>query len=185
MKDFLQKVHHCTMKQCPDFVEVTAESGLGYKTYHNAMKVLHTFTIWSDGRIGISGQCKVRENRAFLPRFGIRIFLPSSYQKVCYYGYGPMESYVDKHQAAYKGMFESQVAEMHEDYIKPQENGSHFGCDTVAISDDTLTIRTVSPKTFSFNVSEYTAEELGRAQHNYELNKSGYTVLSLDYKMSG
>ena len=96
-----------------------------------------------------------------------------------------MESYIDKHQAAYVDVFEDNVENMHEDYIRPQENGSHFGCEYVKISDGITQIDTSSEQLFSFQVSPYTAEELARANHNYELRESGYTVLSLDYKMSG
>lgn len=41
----------------------------------------------------------------FLPRFGIRLFLPRSFTQVRYYGYGPYESYADKRQASYMGRF--------------------------------------------------------------------------------
>lgn len=184
-KDFLQKVHNCTIDIQKDHVKITAASGLGYKTFHNAIQVTHSLTIWADGRMQISGENIVKENREFLPRFGIRMFLPKSFRNVRYYGYGPMESYIDKHQAAYKGMFEAQVEDMHEDYIRPQENGSHFGCDFMLLSDSVTEMKVFADKQFSFNVSPYTAEELQRAAHNYELKESGYTVFSLDYKMSG
>lgn len=184
-KDFLQKVHSCVIDRQKTCVNITAVSGLGYKTYHNAITVTHTLTIWNDGTIQINGKSSVKENREFIPRFGIRMFIPASFQKLSYYGYGPMESYIDKHQAAYKGMFEAQIKDMHEDYIRPQENGSHFGCDMVAITDGVTELKVIADQQFSFNASPYTAEELERAAHNFELKESGYTVLSLDYKMSG
>jgi len=42
---------------------------------------------------------------------------------------GPQESYRDKHRAASHGLYRSAVKDLHEDYIMPQENGSHFDCD--------------------------------------------------------
>lgn len=46
-------------------------------------------------------------------------------------------------------------------------------------------ITAVAPKTFSFNVSYYTQEELTRKKHNFELEKSGSTVVCLDYAQNG
>lgn len=38
---------------------------------------------------------------------------------------------------------------------------------------------------FSFNASFYTQEKLESKKHNYELEKSKYTVLNIDYKQNG
>ena len=40
-------------------------------------------------------------------------------------------------------------------------------------------------KTFSFNASVYTQEELESAEHNFELVESESTVLCLDYALNG
>ena len=47
---------------------------------------------------------------------------------------GPYESYADKHHASWHGSFSASIDEMHEDYIMPQENGSHFDCSLVQVS---------------------------------------------------
>ena len=74
---------------------------------------------------------------------------------------------------------------MHEDYINPQENGSHYDCDFVEITNSQFGIAAAADKTFSFNVSVYTQEELERAKHNFELVESDSTVLCLDYALNG
>ena len=75
---------------------------------------------------------------------------------------------------------------MYEDYIKPQENSSHYGCDYLTVTDlDGRGLRVEADKPFSFNLSEYTQEELGSKAHNYELEKSGRVILCVDYKMGG
>ena len=66
-----------------------------------------------------------------LPRFGLRLFLPKEMARVSYFGMGPMESYCDKHHAASHDYFSSTIWQQHEDYIRPQENGSHYDCDYV------------------------------------------------------
>ncbi len=74
---------------------------------------------------------------------------------------------------------------MHEDYIRPQENGSHYDCDYVVAKSNDVSLMAAGKETFSFNASEYTQEELTAKEHNYELEKSPYTVLCVDYRQSG
>jgi len=96
-----------------------------------------------------------------------------------------MENYADKRIAAYHGMFEDTVSNMHEDYIKPQENGAHGDCDFVTLENQILRMSFVGPEGFSFNASHYTQEELTNKAHSYELDECGSTVLCLDYKHNG
>ena len=151
-------------------------------------KVLDIDTTWRiDGSGTIALHMDVTKNSEFpmLPRFGIRMFLNKEMEQVSYYGLGPMESYCDKRRAASYGIYNATVEELHEDYLRPQENGSHAGCSYVTVSDGKTQIKAMSEKEFSFNASVYTQEELQKKMHNFELQPSGYTVLCLDYAQNG
>ena len=134
-------------------------------------------------RHGIRNMFEV--NETFLPRLGIRLFLPKEMDTVHFFGYGPYESYIDKRQASWLGYFEATVSSMYEDYVKPQEHGSHYGCEYVSVQDRRSKLTVYSENPLSFNASEYTQEELTTKKHNFELEKSGYTVLCIDYRQSG
>lgn len=82
-------------------------------------------------------------------------------------------------------LFTADVKAMHEDYIYPQENGSHHDCDFVELSGGRLCLTVAGTDTFAFNASVYTQEELAEKAHNYELEESPYTVLCIDYRQSG
>ena len=69
----------------------------------------------------------------WMPRFGLTLTLPREYRSVSYLGYGPDESYQDKHRASWIDRFETSVDSLHEDYVRPQENGSHFHCYDVQV----------------------------------------------------
>ena len=144
-----------------------------------------TWKINEDGKIEAVIEAVKDKEFPELPRFGIRMFLNKKMNEVTYFGMGPQESYRDKHQASCHGLFRSKVAQMHEDYIRPQENGSHYDCDYVEITSGQYGIAAVSNDSFSFNVSVYTQEELERASHNYELEESDSTVFCMDYAMNG
>lgn len=143
------------------------------------------WTIHENGSISMALNVKKDSEFPFLPRFGIRLFLSPSMDQVQYRGYGPLESYCDKHQASYYGIFQDTVRHMHVPYIKPQENGSHWSCDQVAVSGARSSLTACSETGFSFNASHYTQEELGTKAHSFELEESPYTVLCLDYAQSG
>ena len=87
--------------------------------------------------------------------------------------------------SVYKDLFKDTVSNMQEDYIYPQENGSHCDCEFVAMNNENCSIKFISTNKFSFNVSNYSIKELANKNHNFELSKSDYTILNLDYKMSG
>ncbi|MCH5211568.1 MAG: DUF4981 domain-containing protein [Oscillospiraceae bacterium] len=144
--------------------------------------------IRNDGTVKLTVKAKLNDNKPyfempFLPRFGIRVFLPKTFTDTAYYGFGPYESYSDKHLASYVSLFTASVSDMHEDYVKPQENGSHFGCKYMKLASAKNSIEAYGK--FSFNASEYTQEELTEKRHNFELEKSGMTVLCLDYRQAG
>ncbi len=119
-----------------------------------------------------------------LPRFGLRMMLPESMQEAEYFGCGPYESYADKHRASFRHLYRATVTDMHEDYLKPQENGSHHDCSYLQLTDDQGGLR-VTGTGFSFSASPYTQEELTQKRHAYELEKSGYTVLCVDAFQNG
>ena len=120
-----------------------------------------------------------------LPRFGIRMFLPKTMDQVKYFGLGPMENYRDKCRAASHGIYESSVSGLHEDYLMPQENGAHGDCDYVILKGTDTTLAVTGEKTFTFNASHYTQEELTEKQHSFELEECGSTVLCIDYAHTG
>ena len=120
-----------------------------------------------------------------LPRFGIRLHLKKDMDGISYYGMGPMESYIDKHRAASHGIYSAKAAQLHEDYTRPQENGSHYDCSYVMAEGADSGLAVFSEKGFSFNASIYTQEELTEKKHNFELVPAENTILCLDYAQNG
>ncbi len=174
---------------------VTADPGkttIFCKMAIHAIQIQHILDIdaaWiinGDGALDVSIHALRNTLMPFLPRFGLRFFLPGDYQQVTYLGYGPYESYIDKHQASSFGKFTDTVDGMYVDYIKPQEHGSRYGCEAVTLTSPVQGSLTITaPRPFSFQASGYTQEELTGKRHNFELEKADATVLCLDYKMSG
>lgn len=167
---------------------VTIHTSLSLSALHIQpfLRLEADYMIGCDGSLSMKLDAKRDMEFPFLPRFGLRFFLPQDYSNVTYTGYGPYESYIDKHQASIYGTYNDKVDNMYVDYINPQENSSHYGCDKVVISAQhggSLQVSAAQP--FSFQTTRYTQEELNQKAHNYELVKSNETIFNLDYKMSG
>ena len=151
-------------------------------------KILDITINWkidNDGKLSSVMYVEKDDEFPVLPRFGIRMFLDKRLKNVSFYGMGPQESYRDKHQGAYHALFRTKINDLHEDYIRPQENGSHFDCDYVVFSASQFGIAAAAEKPFSFNASCYTQEKLEDTAHNYELEESDSIVFCLDYALNG
>lgn len=161
----------------------------GWSRFMPFARVETNIVLLDNNMVKIKSKVNISDQLRMLPRFGIRLFLNDSFNKVVYLGYGPFESYSDKHHSSYKALFTDFIENMHEDYIRPQENSSHFGCEYVNVLNDShkdgMSICFTMPKPFSFNASLYTQEELASKKHNFELVKSGSSVICIDYKMIG
>lgn len=144
-----------------------------------------TWSIYSSGLINCNIAATKNMVTPFLPRFGVQLKLNKSYENVNYFGFGPYESYLDKNLSCYLGNFNSTVSEMHEDYIKPQENGSHHFCRNISINNEHEKIQVFSENDFAFNASHYSVNQLTTVNHNFELNEEDATYLIIDYKQSG
>ena len=174
---------------------ITYTSCLSAPTVQPILRINAEWTVSAEGTI--TSRMHVTKNSEFpmLPRFGVRMILKKDMRNVRYIGMGPYESYVDKHHVSWHGAFSASIDDMHEDYIMPQENGSHYDCSYVQIGslreNDIKTdmsahsITATSTVPFSMNASPYTAEELTNAAHNYELPESGKSVLCIDYRQNG
>ena len=91
---------------------------------------------------------------------------------------------MDKRQASSKHLYSASVKAMHENYLKPQENGSHYDCSYVQIAGPAARV-SVLGEGFSFSASPYTQEELTSKMHAYEIEPCGSTVVCLDAMMAG
>ncbi len=166
-------------------VKITADACVVADTVQKILDVKLVWAVDGGGKISLHTEVKKDPEFPVLPRFGVRMFLDKKFDEMSYFGMGPQESYSDKHRGAYHGLFRNSVKDNHEDYIKPQENGSHYDCEFAQVQSGRCGIALVSEKPFSFNASNYTQEMLEKSAHNFELEESDSTVLCADYKLNG
>ena len=166
-------------------VKITSHASVVAETVQKILDVTITWKIEAAGKINADIAVTKDDEFPNLPRFGVRMFLDKKLSAVRYFGMGPQESYCDKHQAASHGLYRADVGDLHEDYIRPQENGSHYDCEYVELNNSRYGIVASAEKAFSFNASYYTQEELEKKTHNYELTESDSVVFCVDYALNG
>ena len=166
-------------------VKIVSHASVVAETVQKILDVTITWKIDATGKIDADIEATKDGEFPDLPRFGVRMFLDKKLSDARYFGMGPQESYRDKHQAASHGLYRANVSDLHEDYIRPQENGSHYDCGYVELNNSRYGMAAFSESTFSFNASYYTQEELEKKTHNYELTESDSVVLCVDYALNG
>ena len=166
-------------------VKITSHASVVAETVQKILDVTITWKIEAAGKIDADIAVTKDDEFPDLPRFGVRMFLDKKLSAARYFGMGPQESYCDKHQAASHGLYRANVDDLHEDYIRPQENGSHYDCEYVELNNSRYGIVASAENAFSFNASYYTQEELEEKTHNYELTESDSVVFCVDYALNG
>lgn len=119
-----------------------------------------------------------------IPRFAMRFACKPEFENLRYFGRGARECYADYKAHAKMGVWESTVTAEYEPYIRPQECGNHTDVKALSVSGNQQ-ICFAADKPFEFSALHYTVEELDRAQHTFELSKSGTTEVLICYKNRG
>lgn len=180
------RAYETTYEIADGTVTLRCTSSLSAIIVQRIITVEAEYKIDGDGKVFARLRVKKHESFPDLPRFGVRFFVDKKFTSLRYFGRGPLECYSDKKNASYMGIFESSAEAEYVDYIKPQEHGAHCDTEWVEIGDGKHGIKISaeeSPLTFSF--LEHTREELEGKGHSFELEKSEYNILSLDYKQNG
>jgi beta-galactosidase len=118
-----------------------------------------------------------------LPRFGLEFGVDKNYDKFAFVGFGKAESYIDKNIACEYGYYESSAQENYDNnYIRPQESGSHYASKYLCVND---LFAVTADRPFSFSVNPYTSKQLYETTHNFDLPKNDFVNICLDLAMRG
>lgn len=121
-----------------------------------------------------------------LPRVGMELVVPEGFEALTYFGYGPIENYRDRMEAAHLGVFESTVEGEHFPFIPPSENGGHEQTRWLTLADDSgRQIKVTAPVPFHFDVHHNTIADYKHAAHEHELKRRKESLLHIDAAHAG
>ncbi len=143
-------------------------------------------TVFGNGLLVIRQDGEIRElKNTYLPKYGLSWALDKSLDNMKYFGFGPYETYVDKHHGATMGEFGGSVSDVIPNYVRPQESNSHYNTKWATLTDKNGKGITFFGDGFTFNASRYSDNELTDKEHPNELIKSDCIHVRTDKFMSG
>ncbi len=164
-----------------------------YDMKNVSAKLTLTYLINNKGAVKVT-QCMKADAQAEVSpmfRFGMQVQMPRSFDRIEYYGRGPVENYADRNHSADIGLYRQRVAEQFYSYIRPQETGTKTDVrwwKQLDVSGCGLHI--VSEAPFSASALHYTIESLddgsGKDQrHSPEVKEADLTNLCIDKAQMG
>lgn len=98
---------------------------LSYLVQHNGSLHVNSVLTLDDG-----------QNLPNLPRFGIQLTMPSTFELMSWFGRGPHENYADRKTSAPVSLYKSAVKDQIHDYVRPQENANKTDVRWVALKNN-------------------------------------------------
>ena len=94
------------------------------------------YSIYGNGVIKVSNKLNKSNYSADIPRVGMRMQLPKSFNNATYFGRGPWENYSDRKASTFVDLYKSKVSDFYVPYIRPQENGNRTNVRWMALSNN-------------------------------------------------
>jgi beta-galactosidase len=162
-----------------------------YAITPNQFTVHATFSVSSDGLVFINSVIDPYNKHVILPRIGFRLEMPAEFENLNWFGRGPWESYTDRKEAAFVGLYTSTVSEQWESYVLPQETSNKEDVRWMALSNDAGEgLLFVAADKMSASATHFRPEDLynnrsARAKHTYQAAFCENTIVNLDARMRG
>ncbi len=94
------------------------------------------YTIYGNGVVQIDNTLNTTTYKGDIPRIGMRLQLPKTYNNLSFFGRGPWENYQDRKASAFIDLYNSKVVDQYVPYIRPQDNGYKTDTRWIALSDE-------------------------------------------------
>jgi len=167
-------------------IEVLVDGSLAADGYKPHSRYTLQYCILDKGVINIRLDFYPLNLLTRLPRLGFKSRINSSYDKVCWFGRGPHESYPDRRDSAFVDRYEVNINDLFHFYLNPQENGNRSDIRWLNIISPNLPKLCVeSNQNFNFNLHHYSQDNLTQAKHWHELNRETDPSLYIDMAHSG
>jgi beta-galactosidase len=141
-----------------------------------------TYQVKADGRIKVDMAYKpTATDLPLMPKFGMRMRLPTDFTQIRYYGRGPWENYPDRKGSALIGIYETTLKDYETEYIHPQDNGNRSDIRWFEIGK--LHIEGLQP--LCIRAWDYGEEDLVGVRHPQEIKRGRFVNLNIDLSVHG
>jgi beta-galactosidase len=145
-----------------------------------------TYTVLSNGTVELDNRMEPVGDLPDLPKIGLQMTVSGEFDDFEWYGRGPHENYPDRKVGAAVGRYGSKVSEQYVPYPHPQENGNKEDVRWASLTDNSEEgLLVVAEETMSVTALHFTASDLERARHTFELKPRRDVILCLDHRQHG
>ena len=155
-----------------------------------------TYTLTAKGEVVVKQQMTTTPG-AQVPemfRYGMQLQIPATFDRVTYYGRGPIECYRDRQSSQHIGIYQGKVKDQYYDYIRPQESGNHTDIRWFQVTDvNGKGLRVYSDNVMEASALPYTTAQLDDGpvkehawgHHSGDLVPEGTTQLHIQQRQMG
>jgi len=168
----------------PQIIRITTEATIPVGTNSTYKTV---YTVYGSGDIIVDSTfTPATNNLPDLPRFGMQMAVPGSFNKLTWLGRGPHETYWDRKTGAAFGLYSGGVNEHIHNYVRPQENANKSDVRWMALTNsEGVGLVAVGMPIIDISAWPYTMKDLEKATHIHELSRHNTITVNLDYKQMG
>jgi beta-galactosidase len=163
-------------------VKLLGEGKNGFTVNHSVV-----YTISGNGIITAENTINSSNPQLVAGRIGVRMFLDKQFEKVEYFGRGPMENYADRKRAFDVGIYKNTVKELLTSYEKPMDAGNHEDVRWVKITNQSGIgiMAQYDTSLLQFTAIPYSDEQMENVEYRIDLPQSDATVFCLSYRTLG
>ena len=132
-----------------------------YKLPNKEALVNMEYSLDTNGALRIGYHFKPSEqDLPNLPRLGMYLTLPKTFDKVSWYGNGPEESYWDRKTGVKTGVYSGDIISQFHRYPRPQETGNKTDVRWMEVSSNKLAVKVQGDTLLNASVWPFTMKEL-------------------------
>ncbi|QNM84310.1 DUF4981 domain-containing protein [Polaribacter pectinis] len=167
-------------------VIINVEGVLVGSNTNNLATISQKYTINGNGEIHLNTLFNPLKELPVLPKLGYELVLHKGFDKFEWYGRGPHENYPDRNIAAQLGIYSKLVDEQFVNYPVPQENGNKTDVRWAKIiNKNGRGLQVSSLKPFETSARHFTLDDLTKAKHTYDLEKTKEVYWYIDVAQNG
>ena len=179
----------------PEEISASLSGGTGRLTVSgryenlNGLRLHVEYTVWGDGALAVDIRIEPRysDTLLYMPVAGMELTVPGEYEEMSWYGRGPEENYIDRNHGTPVGAYRTTVTENFFPYVKSSETGNRTGVRYITLRNEAGTglLAAAGAAPMEASALHYTAEEMNRHVHPYELAALPDTILRLNAVQMG
>ncbi|MBK8654947.1 MAG: DUF4981 domain-containing protein [Haliscomenobacter sp.] len=173
-------------------VDQTIEISSVYLLKEVNTRIQETYTVSGDGAVKVHFAFEaLGSGQPMLPRVGMQLDMPKSFDRISWYGRGPEESYWDRKYGAHVGLYEGMVKDQLHPYVRPQETGNKSDVRWMAVRDGKgAGLLVVADSLLNASAWHFWAEDLDPGEkkvqtHAKELRERNLTHVRIDFQQMG